>query len=62
MKATDEKKLKKALEMMRKVEQMINDVAASDSKFRYSSNKNFRDNRISAAVSIIECEVNSFCQ
>lgn len=60
MKATDSKKLQRALEMMKKAQQLINEVEQSDKKFRYSSNSNFRTNRVFAAVSIVESEVNEF--
>jgi len=60
MKTTDSKKLTKALEMMRKAEQLLNEVANNDKSFKYSSNANFRNNRVSAAVSIVESEVKEF--
>ena len=62
MKATDSKKLQKALEMMRKAQSLISEVENNDKKFRYSSNSNFRSNRVNAAVMIVESEVKEFCK
>ena len=58
MKKSELNKLKKALEMMKKAQDIVNQVSNSCSEFRYSSNANFRDSRIEAAVSILETEIN----
>ena len=54
------KKLTRALEMMRKAEQLMNEVASSDKNFKYSANATFRNNRVSAAILIVESEVKEF--
>lgn len=58
----DKKKLKKALKIMQLAQALVNEVAAKDEEFRNSSNANFRSNRMSAAVDILESEVNNFAQ
>lgn len=42
---------------MQKAQQLVNDVAAKDEAFRYSANSGYRDNRISAAISILRTEI-----
>lgn len=59
---TDKKKLKKALALMQQAQELVNEVASKDEAFRYSANANFRSNRISAAVDILESEVKEFAQ
>lgn len=60
MKARDIKKIEKALELIRKAQQLVNDVASNDKEFYYSGNAHMRDSRIEAAASIIETEINNF--
>jgi len=60
MKTADSKKLKRALEMMKKAEQLLNEVSDNDRSFKYSSNATFRRNRVSAAVEIVGSEVRDF--
>lgn len=60
MKARDIKKLEKALELIRKAQQLVNDVAINDKEFYYSGNAPMRDSRIEAAASIVETEINNF--
>lgn len=57
MKALEIKKLQKALKMMKEAQAIVNEVSNNSSQFRYSSNANFRDSRIEAAVSILETEI-----
>ena len=60
MKTLDIKKLNRAVELLQKAQQLINEVEKSDDKFKYSSNCNFRSNRINAAVDIMESEAREF--
>lgn len=59
MKSVNIKKLNKALEMLQKAQQIVDDVANDDENFRYSSNANFRWSRIDAAVSILKTEMDN---
>jgi hypothetical protein len=57
-----EKKLYKALSLMEQAQKLVNEVSAENESFRYSSNANFRDNRIEAAVSILKTEIEQVTQ
>ena len=57
MKTKHYRKLTKALAMMQRAQELVNEVAAADREFRYSCNANFRENRIEAAVSILGTEI-----
>ncbi len=57
MKAAQLKKLHKALALMKQAQGLVNEVAAKDEAFRYSCNSNYRDNRITAAISILRTEI-----
>lgn len=57
MKNREIKKLLKALALMKQAQALVNDVAAKDEAFRYSANAGYRDNRIHAAISIMQTEI-----
>ena len=57
MKNRELKKLFKAVELMKKAQALVNEVAAKDEAFRYSANSGYRDNRIHAAISIMQTEI-----
>ena len=59
MKTKHYRKLTKALAMMQRAQELVNEVAAADREFRYSCNANFRENRIEAGVSILKTEMDN---
>jgi len=56
MTTSETKKLKKALKLAIEVESLINSVKKSNESFRYSSNINSLENRISGTISILKGE------
>lgn len=60
MKAKDLKKLHRAIELVKKAEKLVDEISLSNKKFRYSPNSNFRSNRLTATISILETEFADF--
>jgi hypothetical protein len=57
MKATDEKKLQKALELIKKADELIQQVKKSNDSFRYSSNINILDNSLTQVIDVLKDEI-----
>jgi hypothetical protein len=55
MKASDKKKLEKALALLQKAQELVNEVAQSDRDFCFSGNN--PEARVSSVVSVIRTEI-----
>lgn len=58
LKAVNDKKLTKALELVLKAQKLIDEVYKAEDVFRYGSNTSSLINRISGSVSVLESNVN----
>lgn len=60
MKNSDIKKLAKALELIKKAQELLTKLDDSSEDFRYSSNANFRRNRLDSVESILSSDLREF--